>query len=95
MVGTTLGCWFFFILKLMAKDIGKRMENISISASDMYKDIMTVDKQYKILSTMGIGLRDSICHVLTDVTIGVTTHQLIRMRIGIGLPIIICLLFCV
>lgn len=37
----------------MAKDIGKRMENISISASDMYKDIMTVDKQYKILSTYG------------------------------------------
>lgn len=37
----------------MAKDIGKRMENISISASDMYKDTMTVDKQYKILSTYG------------------------------------------
>lgn len=53
MMGTTLGCWFFFILRLMAKDIGKRMENISISASDMYKDIMTVDKQYKILSTYG------------------------------------------
>lgn len=55
MVGTTLGCWFFFFhyMRLMAKDIGKRMENISISASDMYKDIMTVDKQYKILSTYG------------------------------------------
>lgn len=40
-------CWgvgFFFILRFMVKDIGKRMENILILVFDMYKDIMIVDK---------------------------------------------------
>lgn len=44
MVGIMLGCWFFFILRFMVKDIGKRMENILILVFDMYKDIMIVDK---------------------------------------------------